>query len=274
MTKKFVAGFDLDKVYEEEEARLKSEREAAEAARRRQELGQKRAGRKPPSPPPAPATPPAVVVPPTLIIPYHGIEFEHTAYREAGETDKAVLTYDASLARLRAAGFERHARPQEAFGFLAAGLEWKLTPQERKIRDDMLTSYGEWLSLAFERQGDTLITYLDPEGLEWGGEKGYIKKRSFKYTDTKDFDIAGKMSQHHIDLNQFPDDLIQFLYGHSFADLPQEMRVGQRKAQVYLPPDKTAWPVVGSYFGSRYIVGGFNYIDRASRGVVPSAPKK
>ena len=269
---KTIAGYNLDEVFEKEEARRKAEREAAERQGREDELRQKRDARKAepvaPAVPPLPATHTLVVPTGSSVALYKNMEFEHPAYRRAREKEKALLTYDASLARLRAAGFERHARPQEVFGLLIDGLEGKLTPQEKKIHDDMFTSYGEWFSLAFERQGDWLISYLDPAGLEW--EKDKYVKTHFKYAEQRDFDITGKISREWLDLNLFNDDFIQFLYGRSFADLPQEMRVGERKAQVYLPSDETAWPVSRSRFsdgGGGYDVFGDNFINRASRGV-------
>ena len=274
MTQKTIAGYDLDKVYEDEEARLKTVKVAEEAERRRQELEQKRAGRKSrPATTTTPATPPIVVPRGSSVVLYKNMEFEHPAYRKAGETGKTLLTYDASLARLRKAGFERHAHPQEVFGLLIDGLEGKLTVEEKLICDDQLASYGEWLSLAFERQGKRLITYLDPEGLEWKKGK-YVKTTNFKCSDTKDFDITAKMSQRYLDLNKFPDDLVQFLYGRSFAALPQEMRKGSKKAQLVLPPDTTAWPVGFGVFNYCYDVIG--YINWASRGVRErtSVPKK
>ena len=276
MTQQKIAGFDIDEVIAQDQARMKAEREAAEAERKRRELEQKRAGRKPrPATTITPATPPVIIPAGSLVVPYHSIEFEHPAYRAAGQTDKTLLRYDASLARLRAAGFTRHARPQEVFSLLIDGLEGKLTPQEKSICDDQLTSYGEWFSLAFERQGDLLITYLDPEGLGWRNNK-YVKTKSFKFAEKKDFDISGKESQQLIDLNLFQDDLVQFMYGRSFVALPQEIREGEKKAQLYLPTDKTALPVGRSNFYYGYDASGDNFGNWASRGVRgrASAPKK
>ena len=266
---KTIAGYNLDEVFEQEEARLKAERDAAEAAQRRQELERKRVGRKSL---PATTTPPVIVPMGSSVAIYKNIEFEHPAYRQSGKTDKTLLTYDASLARLRAAGFERHARPQEMFGLLADGLEGKLTVEEKLIYDDQLTSYGEWLSLAFERRGDCLITYVDPEGLEWRNDK-YVKTESFKFAEKKDFDISGKVSQQYIDLDQFHDDIVQFLYGRSFASLPRERLL---TARLYLPPDQRAWPVCRVAFDYWCAIVGDYFNNGASRGVRgrASMPKK
>ena len=263
---KTIAGYNLDEVFEKEEARLKAEREAAEVKRRRQELEQKRAGRKPrPATTTPPTTPPFIIPAGSLVVPYHGIEFEHPAYRKAGKTDKTLLAYDASLARLRAAGFERHPRPQEVFGLLIDGLEGKLTKQEKSIHDDLLTSYGEWLSVAFERQGNRLITYLDPEGLEWRNDK-YVKTKSFKYSDTKNFDISGQASEQLIDLKFFQDDFVTLMYTRSFNQLPEQLQKGKKRAQVYLPPDGQMWPVGRGVFNDWCSIDCRNYV-RAFRGV-------
>src|SRR3989344_2885060 len=133
-------------------------------------------------------------------IEHNGLRIQPRAYRLQGQTKKALLTYDQSLKQLREAGYERHLRPAEAFTLLAKGLEERLTPEQIEVHDDMLTSYGEWLSMAMERQGDTLITYLDSEGLTWDGEK-YVKRPDFNSTETKSFNITGIKSQQYIDLN-------------------------------------------------------------------------
>ena len=274
MTKqKFIAGYDLDKVYEEEEARLKAEREAAERARLKDELRQRQDARKPKAKPPV-VTPP-VVVASTGITPYRGIEFEYPAYREAGETNKALLPYDASLARLRAAGFERHARPQEVFGLLADGLEGKLTLPEKAIYDDQRTGEGEWLSAAMERTSGKLTVYLDPEGLIWDGGK-YVKQ-NFRSGAQKEFSVQGISSLEWIDLNLFSPDFVTWMYTRPFNQLPQQLQKGDERAQVCLPPaDGQMWPVGRSDFNDGYNVYGVNFNFGASRGVRgrASAPKK
>lgn len=121
-------------------------------------------------------------------IQYKGLEFEYQAHRVDGQAYKALLSYDQSLARVRAAGFDDgHARPNEVFAFLIYGIEHRLYPQLRshskfkphvnfeediKTRNlenmaeaiincydppdignmfyDMQTGYGEWLSAAWQ----------------------------------------------------------------------------------------------------------------------------
>ncbi len=193
------------------------------------------------------------------------------AYRKQGETEKALVTYDQSLRLLREAGYERHLRPVEAFTFLAEGLEGKLNSKHKKVHDDMLISYGEWLSMAFERQGNTLITYLDPEGLVWDGTK-YGKERGFSCSKQKEFDITGKPSQTYLDLNLFDEQLVRYVYGRSFSDLPPKMKEGIFRAGLYLPPDNEVRPVGRGVLGGRFDVGGFG--GGSVRGVASVGKKK
>jgi hypothetical protein len=218
-----------------------------------------------PEQPPVPETPKQGMI---AAASYKGIEFEQPAYREQGNADKQLLYFDKSLEHLRAAGFERHARPQEVFGLLIDGLEGKLTGSISDVQKDMLTSYGEWLSLSFERKGPILIAHLDPEGLVWNG-KVYVKE-NFKEHGHYEFNVSGKKSNEWIPLKEFDNKLIEFLYTRPFKDLPKEIREGDRYARIALPPDGTAWPV-GRVSGW-YDVG----VDggRASRGVRSASAKK
>ncbi|MBS3148085.1 hypothetical protein J4219_04325 [Candidatus Woesearchaeota archaeon] len=199
---------------------------------------------------------------------YERVDFESRAYRAQNEQTKDILTFDESLERLRAAGFERHARPQEAFGLIIDGLEGKLNGELSKVSADMSTGHGEWLSLAFERKGELLVCYLDPVGLVWTGIK--YDKQNFGYSGECSFDINGITSGQWVGLDKFRPYFVQFLCGRRFDQLPTEMREGNKKVHVYLPSDGVAWPVArGDYrfsvsgFGSRYGVYG----DGASRGV-------
>ncbi len=260
------AGFNLDDVFKNEEERLRAEREEEERKKHVQALRQKRDQAK------TPPTAPVVTAPtsPLIATSYNDIMFEPLAYREQGESGKKLLYFNDSLTRLRAAGFERHARPQEAFSLIIDGLEGKLSGSLAEVQNDMFASYGEWLSMAFERQGNVLIAYLDPEGLVWKDNK-YVKD-SFRFADKQEFDITGKESNKWIPLAEFGDDLVQAVYGRKFKDLPQDMREGNRKAHLALPANETAWPVGRGNFNGRYSVSGFSYL--ASRGVRSSSAKK
>jgi len=266
MNNKKFAGFNLDDVFNNEEERLRKEKDEEEARKRKEKLEEKLKNKKAPAPVapaiPSPAIDPA---PSPAISTYLDLEFEPTAHREPGKTDKALLYFDASQQRIISAGYERHARPQEAFGLIIDGLEGKLkgTPLQA-VYEDMFKSYGEWLSMAFERQEDILIAHLDPEGLVWNGSA--YSKQNFKSSDEKQFDIAGKDSDKWIPLKEFDDTLVQHVYTKPFKELPKEMQEGDRYARIALPADGTIWPVGRVGFVGRYCIDLY-YYGRASRGV-------
>ena len=196
-----------------------------------------------PSPAPNPNQGNSGIIIPAL---YKGVEFEPLAPMKGKE--KALLTFDLSLTRLRQEKYERHASPSEAFSLIEDNLEGKLSGALKAVADDMLSSYGEWLSMAFERKGDLLIAYLHPEGIVWDKNSNkYVKQNNFKYDSAQNFNIAGKKSNEWIPLQDFGDDFSLLAYSRKFADLPQVMREGNAnisKAHVYLPKDGTAWSVV------------------------------
>ncbi len=200
----------------------------------------------------------------SMLSPYAGITFEAKA--EYDGSDKKLYTFDQSLSRLKAAGYTRHPRPQEVFGLLIANLENKVTAEQKSIVKDLLNNYSEWLSAAMERNGDTLIVYTDPEGLIWDGST-YVRQ-NFKFGSKQDFSIAGIPSTKLVDLNQFGNDLVEFLYTRKFAQLPQAMREDGSRAHLYLPTDEQILPAGRGNFDGRFVVSTYFNV-RASRGVVP-----
>ena len=196
---------------------------------------------------------------------YNNLEFELQAPRDG--SDKELYTFDKSLARLQSAGFERHPRPSEVFTLLADGLEGKLSGVQKDICNDMFKDHGEWLSLAFERKGDILLAYVDPRGLVLNEDNDKYEKKRFGYSELKKFDIHGKESNELIDLEEFSNNFVRFLYGRSFKDLPQDMKEGDKRAQLYLPSDGVVWPVARGGFDDGYYVDGCNYVIGASRGI-------
>lgn len=200
-----------------------------------------------------------------------GIEFEPLAYREENRTHKALLTYDKSLERLRAAGYERHPQPAEVFSLLADNLEGKLDAQEKAIADDMLKNYGEWLSVAVERKGNVLVAYFDPVGLQWNERANkYGVKGTLLYSHRNEYDVTGKPSEQWIDLEQFSPEFVQDMYSRPFAKLPEKMQEGNQRVQVWLSSDGEMWPVGrGGQFDFD------NIFVRASRGVrTPVSPSE
>ena len=179
--------------------------------------------------------------------------------------------FDKSLEALKKRGYERHLRPAEAFGLLERNLEGTLSEEEQEIAEDMMIDihyWGEWLSLAWERKGNVLVAYLDPVGLMWDEKKGEYVKRDFSCSEEKRFDITWKDSNFFLDLKEFPEDFVTWHYGRRFVDLPEEMREGGRRAQVWLPAVRVIWPVCRSGYDYGYdITAAYYYPEKASRGV-------
>ena len=197
------------------------------------------------------------------------VKFEAKATYEG--SNKKLLTYDASLASLRSRGQTRHPRPQEVFGLLIANLENKVTAEQKSIAEDMLNSHSEWFSTALERNKDKLTIYTDPEGLVWNGSTSTYVMENFTFESKRDFSIAGISSAKLVDLNQFGNDLVEFLYTRKFAQLPQAMREDGSRAQLYLPADRRILPAGRGVFNYGSNVNVYYW---ASRGVVPSSRAK
>ena len=196
---------------------------------------------------------------------YKNVRFEQKA--DYAGADKRLLTYDASLARLRKGGFARHARPVEAFGLLIDNLENKLSGALKDVADDMLKSYGEWLSAAFERKGNNLTVYIDPENIKWNGTI-YEWNGKPQSSSEHSFNIAGIPSNTLVDMKRFSEEFVKLFYGKKANELPEVMKTGGKRAQAYLR--EGLWPVGRGNFYYVYIVG---IVDRASRGVAQAQKK-
>ncbi len=250
------AGFNLDDVFRQEEERL-----------RKLHAG---AGKKPKAKPRMecpPKSEPVIVVP---SVSYHNLEFEPVAPRKGN--DKELLYFDKSLERLRTAGYERHPSPAEAFSLIIDGLEGKLTGSLAGVKDDMLSSYGEWLSLVFKREGNILHCYEDPENVIRTGNTYDCSGMTFRRETP--FQIKGLKSEDYIPIktvNKKSPALVSYLWNKPFAQLPGEI---QKNAGIWVPADGAAWPVGRDNFSSGYYVNGYSCSIRASRGVRSSSAKK
>ncbi len=258
-----VAGFNLEDVFRNEEARrarekqeqeeLKRKRDALEEARKRREGKGTKPARD------LPKAPPVIIQP----VSYHNLIWEPQAYREEGQAEKKLFTFDKSLERLREAGYDRHPSPRESFSLLIDYLEGTLSQGLEAIANDMLASYGEWFSMAAERKKNILILSSDPTNLRWKKDKYVLDGRVLQCTGQQEFQIGKRLSEKYIDLKDVPEDLVTFLYSKPFSQLPGEMRKGNNRAQIYLPPEGVIRPVGRSGFGWF----GVSFVDRASRGV-------
>ena len=173
---------------------------------------------------------------------------------------KIFQSYDKSLESLRSRGFKRHLRPDEAFRILIDAIENKGKPL---LSEDMLSSYGEWLSMAMLRNKDQLSCYLDPENLVWNGTS-YVVNGALKHSGEHKFNIKRIHSEKYVDLDKFPQDLVTFLYSRPYDKLPEVMRKENRRSQLWLPGEGIIRPCGHGSIDSFSV---FGYYDRASRGV-------
>ncbi len=192
------------------------------------------------------------------------IEFEPKVY--GSSPDKYCdYTFNKSLDRIKAAGYLRHARPSEVFSLFIADFENNLPDKQKEIVKDMLKNHGgEWLSMAFERECDTLIAYTDPEGLVFNGD--YVKD-NFRFSSRNEFKITEIKSEEWIDLKNFENGLVELLYTRSFDKLPMAMQEGDKSARIYLPPNGVIWPLGRGNVNDYYDVYGHVWIGGASRGI-------
>ena len=269
---KWFVGYNLDEVFENDQRRRKEECEAAEKKEKREALHKKldalRA--KEEKKDSASETTKPAGTPPLIIPSYQGLEFEHPIpYKDE---NKELFYFNTGLAQLRKAGFQRYPRPAEAFSLIIDGLEGKLTGELADVQQNMLESYGEWLSLAVQRKGDTLIASVDPENLHRNTKKSRyeLNGKTVHCTDQKEFTIKNQPSQQWINLQALDQDLIQFLYGRTFDQLPQPLREGPERAQLYLPPEGVVRPVARGNLGW-FGIDGCDHDYGAARGVRPSA---
>ncbi len=177
---------------------------------------------------------------------------------------KKLYTFDASLRALRERGYERHPRPAEAFGLLCRGLEGRLQPEQQAVADDMVNSYGEWLSMAMMRKGNMLHCYLDPENLIWDGNKYVVQGEKLKHAGEEVYSIGSLNGLIFIkEVNERNPALVEKLWSRHYAILPKEIR---QKTLLWLPRENGLWPVgCDSYYDWYDINTYFNY---GARGVV------
>ncbi len=193
--------------------------------------------------------------------PYQSVEFEPLAYRRPGETEKALLTESASQQRLQRERYDRHPSPPEEFSFVIDHFEHKLPSDLEAIAEDMLTSHGERLGMRLERKGKILVAHLEQGG--W----------PMRYA-TQQFSIGDFPSEEFIDLKKVPEELAVFLYSKPFDELPEVMRKGDRRAQIYLPPEGVIHPVSRSNFDVRFVVYCGSGASRGVRQASGASAKK
>ena len=181
--------------------------------------------------------------------------------------NKKALTYDQALTDIKSRGCNRFLTPAEAFTILIDSLT-NPTGKSKTIAQDMLTSFGEWLNIAWQVQADKLIVYHNPENLVWNGTIYEIKGSSLKHSGQKEYNITGIPKNALIDLDKMPETFQKDMYSRKVSELPAVMRTGSKRAQVYIRGDTNIWPVARD--SGIFSVNG-SYYDRAVRGVHASA---
>ena len=201
---------------------------------------------------------------PSIETPLDNLVIEETSQRDSSN-NKVLEHFNDSLSSLRSRNFTRHLRPDEAFRILIDALE-NPNSKYKSIKEDMLSNYGEWLSLAFLRKGDALHCYLDPENLVWSGSIYVLQNPPLRHSGESTFDIKGIKSQERVDLKEFPAELVKLLYSRSFNQLPDIMKSGDKRSQLWIPKEDEIRPCGRGDDFDDFIVGG-NCDGRASRGV-------
>jgi hypothetical protein len=173
---------------------------------------------------------------------------EKSSYRnlEWEPESQGWLFFEESLKRLRKAGYDRHPRPDEAFGLIIDHLEGKLDGDLEKIASNMLATTDNWLNMAIERKGDVLVCYVEPKNIKWFYGRYIVDEEwhkyvvdedvrsNLKYSHKKEFDISGIRSGGWVDLERFSPDFVKYFYTREFDDLPEQMKTGDLKARVFL----------------------------------------
>lgn len=175
--------------------------------------------------------------------------------------------FNDSLSGLKSRGWKRHARPVEVMTVLVNYLKKGDASNYAGLAKNMLSGKGEWISAAFKKKDNILEVALDPENLVWNSKNNVYVVNGGNLVSgvVTPFDIGNKSSGSWIDLGEFPDSLVQYLYGKNFKDLPKEMQEGSKKAQLYFR-ENIWWPVGRGGGIISYDLYAY-YGDRASRGV-------
>ncbi len=197
--------------------------------------------------------------------PFNSIIFEHQSVYEGDK--KKLYPFDESLQALRERGYERHPRPAEVFDFICKSLEGRLQPEQQAVADDMLNSYGEWLSLAMRQVGNKLYLYFDPENILWDGRKvhnTYSAGKNFKYALEKVYDIQSLSDYVSLKkVNRVNPELVATLWSRPYAILPDDIRLN---TYIYLPSRNVVWPAGRGNFYT-FNIYCYDYDNWASRGV-------
>ncbi len=187
-----------------------------------------------------------------------------------------TFSFNRSLERLRKAGYKRHPRPDEFFKLAMCYFEY-CRELDALFKNTLINGKGEWLSMAMERQGTTIICYLDPENIKWDEDAGIytVDGKKLKHNGKREFDYLATPDNSFIDVEFIRQDLVEFLYGRPYERFPAEIK-NHFKPKILFPPEGEILPV-GTPRGQqefRYRMGAVSgMMYRTSRGIRPSHKK-
>ncbi|MBI4451075.1 hypothetical protein HY642_03810, partial [Candidatus Woesearchaeota archaeon] len=197
-----------------------------------------------------------------------GIEYAHLLFEDGNQS----RTYDLSLERVKAAGYERHMRLNEVFAMEIDSLEGRLDPLHQ-IYLNQMRRHHEWFSIAFERDNDYLITYIDPEGLYYDSlRNAYAKRPNFKCSEMTRWTMTVDglkrpqcWSGEWLRLDQLGEVLGRYLIGRKYPKVPKELGGAQSRVHIMLPATGQIRPAFFDLSG--YRIHAHGTIESGSRGV-------
>ena len=210
---------------------------------------------------------------------YNGLVFEPIAPRETGRDKKELFYFNSSQERLVGAGYERHPLASEAFGLICVYLDDQRRPnnvlnqEQTEVVEDMLKNYGELFAQAIKTEQKSknkklfvyeLVTSLPRKTNDTGyTEKGMEYSGKIKEFDVSDLALGNYYYYKHIYENH--DALIAYFTSRNFEQLPEEIK---ETGGIYISYPNNILPVGRGVFDSdRFVISGYNYGGRASRGV-------
>ena len=191
---------------------------------------------------------------------YKKVVFEQRALRK--DHDKQLFLFHDSLNSLRKRGYARHSRPNEAFSLLCSHLEGDLSV--KTVSKDMLSGYGEWLSLAMKYQNNLLHCYIDPD-FEYDRKCNQYNLKSSSFETVFAIHSLEEKTYFTIkELHAKNSEFVEFIWSRSFKDLPFQIR---ESAGLYVWGEENVWPAGRGDCSGWYVVNCCYCVNWASRGV-------
>ncbi len=176
-------------------------------------------------------------------------------------------SFNASLDRLRAAGFERHARTHEYFGAYIPALHGCPHPTLEDVCADMgaCSHMGEWVSMAIERRKESIVIHSDPEGFAWS-QSMHVPGRPLRFSDRAQFPFIPSTDAYTL-LDGRHNALLEYLCGTGVSGLPPSMHSGDTGVFLAVPAQGILQPAFVMFRPSGCLINAAGTLFAASRGV-------